>query len=1412
MSKNIRPLRPMKSKNSYNVAIERVLGFTATNNCSVALDAKNSVVFYTAGCVVVGESCETNTQFIVQSPTRKSLTCLDVSSDGKYIITGESGHQPMVRVWSGADGRQLGALGSHHFRISSVRLSPGPATYIVSIGCQEDQTICVWDRVQFQKVASAKVSARVNAVAFADEGDFFVTVGIRHVRFWYLDLKKRSKVKETQPLKGRNAVLGDMLHNTFTDVCCCLDPAEPGGALTLVLSQAGQLLQINAIRCVTKWVDLKVSSAVCMALSRQIVAVGCASSVCLLFSAVTLRFIARVPLPHPLGASIISSKVGVPSSAMGSGHEVSYAEVAAIKLDLSKGLLVCLYADHRQVSIIQYFSKVFIMMSSFPDNFTRPLVFRVVLFVTIKVMQQRTFKLLSPGEVRAICGGAATSFTSSLSSTPDETDIGRWIPAGVAGGSALHVEYFVTCSDDDTVRIWPFPVNRSTLKPNELFPDGKEEVSVLYTDSSYANLCTDERGTNGFGPTYFGQGSTLNLSAPGSPSPMRQVSTGRWSSNANILAAQNGAGFGLRSIAISSDARHFAIGDRSGQLRIYDFNTFKLLHSIRAHDAEILSIAYFESKLMPGMSLLCTSSRDRVIHVFAPRQDYSRVQTLADHSGVVNSALFYECEETRSIYLISCGADRSLLFRVLSTDPESQTARFVIEHHITVTHSYACATVVGPSILSPPTPAGSNVRMSARPRYHLAVACQDRQLRLYQITKARQLFNYRGSTSEEGSPVCCAADPTSTLIATAGSDKQINLFHLFTGEHVATLYGHADIIMGLLFLPDLRHLVSMSYDSCIFIWRLAPELTALMQDRQQRVTAALNNTLPIELPSFESPSPINGSPTSSLIRPLIDILEDSNDRVAIINSGALLTNAILLTSSVSSFQHSLLVGSYLYDGDKHRCPYGCYLLAPIGTLSATRPRFSGESENVGIHIDPKTALRKTPNDAGNHNLAEKVKFCFNETDLPSWARGRQHAESDTEISATKHNPPGRKVKRSLTGLLGPITVAAKSATTHVYRSNSDCKRTSLASKHHHYNHTLDTVPTDYPSRGSSLSRLPSTGNTLSHGPEESMDTDDNQGSSPMATSAVFPRWASSVVDISEESPFEPPSDSPVGQNHSPNPVEANLSLTTSLSTDILSNPEDLTVHHQSNNVLMTRSQIDDYCPKLSRVEELCDSELERLGQGTPRKRSNAQVSSARASWSEPDTETVISARTQEDDSSLAQQPMMISHVGGGKPSGAARSAVTHSHSSDDVENLTNPVSSTSELPTALSLLSNVREAIDAAVEHFTTTDYETIRESQEFYRTHLEWRVTQLRNILQVDSPLSFSTHPESTTTPIAASTELGAKQQQQVEEAAVTQLIDRLMPSIRSAMAETLTGGAPSAEHTDRRSLKISADPLPAD
>jgi hypothetical protein len=61
----------------------------------------------------------------------------------------------------------------------------------------------VWDRRANVKVASNKVSAEVKTVYFAENGNYFVTVGNRHVKFWYLDYSRSANYKESVPLTGR---------------------------------------------------------------------------------------------------------------------------------------------------------------------------------------------------------------------------------------------------------------------------------------------------------------------------------------------------------------------------------------------------------------------------------------------------------------------------------------------------------------------------------------------------------------------------------------------------------------------------------------------------------------------------------------------------------------------------------------------------------------------------------------------------------------------------------------------------------------------------------------------------------------------------------------------------------------------------------------------------------------------------------------------------------------------------------------------------------------------------------------------------------------------------------------------------------------------------------------------------------
>lgn len=52
----------------------------------------------------------------------------------------------------------------------------------------------VWDWKSSIKVASNKVSTKVKAVSFSENGRYFVTVGMRNVKFWYLEHTRSAKV------------------------------------------------------------------------------------------------------------------------------------------------------------------------------------------------------------------------------------------------------------------------------------------------------------------------------------------------------------------------------------------------------------------------------------------------------------------------------------------------------------------------------------------------------------------------------------------------------------------------------------------------------------------------------------------------------------------------------------------------------------------------------------------------------------------------------------------------------------------------------------------------------------------------------------------------------------------------------------------------------------------------------------------------------------------------------------------------------------------------------------------------------------------------------------------------------------------------------------------------------------------
>lgn len=105
---------------SERVKLEKVLGLTVTSNAALDCDPSTGLVAYPAGCVLVLYNTRKNKQQHILNSSKKTITCLAFSWDGKYVATGECGHQPHLRVWDVQERTQVVEFLGHKFGINCV--------------------------------------------------------------------------------------------------------------------------------------------------------------------------------------------------------------------------------------------------------------------------------------------------------------------------------------------------------------------------------------------------------------------------------------------------------------------------------------------------------------------------------------------------------------------------------------------------------------------------------------------------------------------------------------------------------------------------------------------------------------------------------------------------------------------------------------------------------------------------------------------------------------------------------------------------------------------------------------------------------------------------------------------------------------------------------------------------------------------------------------------------------------------------------------------------------------------------------------------------------------------------------------------------------------------------------------------
>ena len=90
-------------------------------------------------------------------------------------------------------------------------------------------------------------------------------------------------------------------------------------------------------------------------------------------------------------------------------------------------------------------------------------------------------------------------------------------------------------------------------------------------------------------------------------------------------------------------------------------------------------------------------------------------------------------------------------------------------------------------------------------------------------------------------------------IATCAFDKTLSLFDFFSGDLLARVSGHSELITAVRFSPDGRYLLSVGGDGCIMRWSLAESLVQGIQDRIMEL--ATDSNLKVAQSPLQSPMP-----------------------------------------------------------------------------------------------------------------------------------------------------------------------------------------------------------------------------------------------------------------------------------------------------------------------------------------------------------------------------------------------------------------------------------------------------------------------------------------------------------------------------------------------------------------------------
>ncbi|KAI3387679.1 hypothetical protein SNEBB_005282 [Seison nebaliae] len=201
--------KPTYEKNQavQGLELSSAIGFDGTIPRSLKLHPNDTHLVYPLGCNIIIEDLRSTQQFFLMGHDN-NITCLTISTTGKYLASGQETHMGFkadIIVWLYEEKAIHARLSLHKVKIEALSFSCSDI-YLMSLGGLDDGSVVVWNVQDKEPVcgspaqhSTAGYSYVVDCSTFDD--NLFVTAGNQTLRTWMLDVTNR-KIRPTDVNTG----------------------------------------------------------------------------------------------------------------------------------------------------------------------------------------------------------------------------------------------------------------------------------------------------------------------------------------------------------------------------------------------------------------------------------------------------------------------------------------------------------------------------------------------------------------------------------------------------------------------------------------------------------------------------------------------------------------------------------------------------------------------------------------------------------------------------------------------------------------------------------------------------------------------------------------------------------------------------------------------------------------------------------------------------------------------------------------------------------------------------------------------------------------------------------------------------------------------------------------------------------